>query len=377
MNRSRRPVFFAIVVAVVALVVGVLVIRDSTSEPPRARELTCLGGSEKSAFMADSEVRAVLREDYGIAVRFEERGSYDMVQIPTEQLRSRAIDCLWPASASARSVFEESHDTDDFPGYRAESVLETPEVIYAGAAATEALIRAGLVTRRDDAYYLVDFQRLLLDYVLARAKWDVLATDEPAGPIRITSTDPESSNSGFTLLQLELTVIASGDVYQPPTVEEARSGLPTVRALYDAQGLQSAGSDGGFREWLIQGASSLYAGYESQILQQLVAYHDNASATDALVANARMLYPEPTLFNSNPLLTLSEPARELIPALQDPRIQDIAWKRYGFRSATRLGAVQAADFPQIPLAAQPRATTPPRADVTQLLLACLRDNRCD
>ncbi|MET9024535.1 hypothetical protein ABZW96_02835 [Nocardia sp. NPDC004168] len=376
MNRSRLPVLIAIVVAVTAIAVGVVVIRDSNDTPAAVQQLTCSGGSEKSSLMADGEVRAVLRDRYGLEVRFDKRGSYDLAQIPTEQLRNQKIDCLWPSSASARSVFETSHDTAAFPDYRAESVLETPEVIYAGAAATDALVRAGIVARRDNTYYIVDFKRLLLDFVLPKQKWTALGAPDLAGPIRIASTDPKSSNSGFTLLQLELTVIASGDVFQPPTVSEARSGLPAVRGLYDAQGLQSDSSDGGFREWLIQGAASLYAGYENQILQQLVGYRDNGPATEALLANARLLYPDPTIFNSNPILALTAPAHRLITALQDPKIQSIAWQRYGFRSATQLGAAHAADFAQIPLATQPRSTTPPRADITQLLLACVRDSQC-
>ncbi|MGQ4599433.1 hypothetical protein [Nocardia sp. R6R-6] len=376
MNRSRLPAILAIMVAVIAIAVGVVVIRKADETPVAVRALTCLGGSEKSALMADADVRAILRDDYGLEVRFDKRGSYDLVQLPTDQLRNQKIDCLWPSSASARSVFEAAHNTGDFPDYRAESVLETPEVIYAGVAATDALVRAGIVAQRDNSYYIVDFKRLLLDFVLPKQKWPSLGARDLAGPIRITSTDPKSSNSGFTLLQLELTVIASNDVFQPPTLVEARSGLPAVRELYDAQGLQSDSSDGGFREWLIQGAATLYAGYESQILRQLVDYRDNRPATEALLANARMLYPDPTIFNSNPILALTAPAHQLITALQDPKIQAIAWNRYGFRSATQLGAAHAADFTQIPLAPQPRSTTPPRADITQLLLACVRDNRC-
>lgn len=376
MKKSRLPVLLAAVFAVVVIVIGVVVIRGSKSAPTALTEISCLGGSEKSALMADSEVQRILREKFALSVKFDKRGSYDLVQIPTEQLRSQRVGCLWPSSASARSVFEAKHNTGDFPGYRGESVLESPEVIYAGPAATDSLTKAGIVTKRENSYYIVDFKRLLLDYVLPKQKWESLAAQNLAGPVRITSTDPKTSNSGFSLAQLELTVIASGDVFQPPTVAEAKAGLPTVRGLYDAQGLQSDSSDGGFREWLIQGATMLYAGYENQVLQQAAAYRDNLPATEALLAGTRTLYPDPTLFNSNPVLALTPEAQQLIIALQDPEIQQIAWKRYGFRSATQLGAPNAADFPQIPLSLQPRTTAPPKADVTLLLLACLRDNVC-
>ncbi|WP_067828204.1 hypothetical protein [Nocardia inohanensis] len=376
MNKSRLPVLIAVVFAVVVIVAGVVLIRGSQQTPAAVTKLNCLGGSEKSALMADPEVVRILRDDYGLEVRFDKRGSYELAQVPTDQLRAQGIGCLWPSSASARSVFEQKHTMSDFPEYRAESVLESPEVIYAGPAATDALVRAGIVAVRENSYYIMDLKRLLLEYVLPKQKWESIGARNLAGPIRITSTDPKTSNSGFTLMQLELTVVASGEVYQPPTLTEAKAGLPTVRGLYDAQGLQSDSSDGGFREWLIQGAASLYAGYENQVLQQLVAYRDNAAAADALLAGTRMLYPDPTIFNSNPVLTLTADARKLITALQDSKIQQIAWKKYGFRSATQLGATNAADFERIPLAAQPRSTAPPKADVTLLLLACLRDNAC-
>ncbi len=376
MKTSRTPLLIAVVVAVVALVAGVFVIRGAQEEPPTpATQLNCLGGSEKSSLMADPEVIAILRDKYSLAVQFDKRGSYDLVQIPTEQLRSQQVDCLWPSSASARSVFEQTHQVGDF-AYRAESVLESPEVIYAGTDATDALVRAGIVAQREKSYYIVDLKRLLLEYVLPKKKWDTLGAQAAAGPIRVTSTDPKTSNSGFTLMQLQLAIVASGDVFTPPTPAEAKAGLPTIRALYETQGLQADSSEGGFREWLIQGAASLYAGYENQLLQQLVAYRGNESATEQVLTKTRMLYPDPTLFNSHPILALTDKSRALIDAMKDPAIQTIAWQRYGFRSGTQLGANLIGDYAQVPLAQQPRATPAPNADVTLLLLRCIRDNAC-
>ncbi|MGK8488991.1 hypothetical protein [Nocardia asiatica] len=104
MNRSRLPVVLAIVVAVVAIVVGVVVIRGANDAPVAARQLTCLGGSEKSALMADAEVRAILRDEYGLEVRFDKRGSYDVVQLPTDQLRDqKIIACGRPPPVPAAS----------------------------------------------------------------------------------------------------------------------------------------------------------------------------------------------------------------------------------------------------------------------------------
>ena len=46
----------------------------------------------------------------------------------------------------------------------------------------------------------------------------------------------------------------------------------------------------------------------------------------------RILYPQPTVWSSHPLIILQEKANILIEALQDEEIQKIAWEQHGFRS---------------------------------------------
>ena len=146
---------------------------------------------------------------------------------------------------------------------------------------------------------------------------------------------PAKSNSGFTLSQLELIIAATKSPYDSPTVAEAKRALPTVRRLYDAQGLQAKSSDFGFDQWLLQGGElhqPLYAGYESQIIGKTVEYGSDDSALKQLQSSVRILYPEPTIYADHPILALDAPARQLIEAMKDPEIQKIAWERYGFRS---------------------------------------------
>jgi hypothetical protein len=349
------------------------------SAPP-AIALSCIGGSEKTSLLADPEVTKILRDTYGIAVSYTPMSSYDQVLLSDADIASRGADCLWPSSVSAQYVFEAKHKTSTYPGYRAETVLQSPEVIYAGPEGTSALEKAGIVQRRgNNTYYIVDLKRLLVDYVRKGAAWNSLAASTVAGPIQISSTDPAKSNSGFTLYQLLLTVLATDNVYQAPDVAQARAALPTLRAIYDKQGLQARSSDAGFEQWLLQGGEShapLYAGYESQIIQKFVQYSGNASAKDLLTQQVRVLYPEPTIYSDHPILALNSKALAFITAMKDPKIQEIAWRTYGFRSGTQLGITNVADFPQLPLAQKLRTTTPPNAAVTDLLLRCVRDNVC-
>ena len=377
--KARIPVIVGLLLVVVAVVAGIFVIRGGGSGTP-AVALNCIGGSEKQELMADPDVQKILKDRYHLTVDFVPQGSYDQVQLTTAELKSQGIDCLWPSSGSAQLVFEKTHaTTTDFPGYRAETVLQSPEVIYAGPNSTKALLDKGIVTLRNGRYYVVNMKSLLSDYILKRASWSDLGARVIAGPVNISSTDPAKSNSGFTLSQLELIIVSTDDPYQPPTVKQAKeAGIPIVKKLYDQQGLQAKSSDFGFDQWLLQGGelhAPLYAGYESQIIGKTVSYANDPAALKQLLASVRILYPEPTIYADHPILALDANAVKLIEAMKDPDIQSIAWERYGFRSGVSLGT-DVSQFKQLALAPQLKTTSPPNADVTLLLLHCIQDNVC-
>lgn len=352
---------------------------SSTATAASVAAVNCLGGSEKQALMADPDVQKILREKYGVRVNYTSMGSYAQVQLPTSQLKAQGVDCLWPSSASAQRVFESLHATSDFPQYRSDTVLQSPEVIYSGPESTAALLRTGIVAQRANRYYIVDMKRLLLELVLKHRTWQSLGAPSIGRPVTIFSTDPAKSNSGFTLSQLELIIVSTDDPYSEPTLEQAKAHLGVVHGLYAAQGLQAASSDAGFQQWLLQGAEQyapLYAGYENQIIQQVVQSKDDPTVAKQLESQVRILYPEPTVYADHPLLALDTNAGRLIDALRDPEIQKLAWQRFGFRSGVQFGITNVADFPHLPLATNLRITTPPNAAVTLALLKCIQSDQC-
>ena len=366
---SPRFLIGLVLVLVACVTVAVLVTREGES-PPVA--IDCIGGSEKTELIADPDVARILRERYGLTVNFLPMGSYDQVQLSKEELERRSVECLWPASASAQGVFEAKH-TGAFVHYRAETVLQSPEVLYAGVSGVAALLATGLAQDRDGRLYLADVRTFLLDYVLKRRTWESIGAKDLRGPIAMASTDAAKSNSGFTLAQLQLNVIATNEVYSAPSPAQAKAALPAVRSLYDAQGLQARSSDFGFNQWLLQGGelhAPLYAGYENQIVQYLLKAGANRQA---LRDNVRVIYPEPTIYSDHPVLALTADAARLIDAMKDREIQILAWERFGFRSGTEVGLNDVAAFPDVALAQQVRTTQPPSAEVTLMLLACVKD----
>jgi hypothetical protein len=365
---------------------GVLVLNNRPSAPevvaaPTSAAVTqatlnCYGGSEKTDLMADADIKRILQERYSLAVNFQPRGSIDQVLLSTDQLKQAKIDCLMPSSAAAQLVFEAKHNTaTDFPAYQASGVLLSPEVIYSGPQATDALVAAGLVQQREGRYYVLDQKKLMLDYSLKNATWDGLKTPNIRGPIYIRTTDPARSNSGFTEYLLLLTIAATNDPYQAPSPAQARPALPTIRTLYEAQGLQARSSGFGFDEWILQGgelSAPLYAGYENQILDKVARFPDQVKS---LLGQVRMLYPEPTAYNDHLVLALDPDAARLIDALKDPEIQEIAWKRYGFRSVL-LGTTNVSDFPDVALSDKLQVSPLPNADVILMLNDCLVNKAC-
>ena len=377
MKKSKALFYVGIVGIVVALIAAVLVIMfakrsgDGGLASGGATRITCYGGSEKEELINDPDVKRILADSYGVEVNFIPKGSYKQVQVPPDELRASKVDCLWPSSASAQAVFEGSGNSKAFGNdYEAASVLESPEVLYANKEAADGLQRAGIVALRDGNYFIVDFRRLLEEYLLPGKSWSDLGVTLPAGPVLINSSDPATSNSGMTLAQLELATIASGNPYQPASVAQTGASLAKVKALIDAQGLMRTGSDSAFEQWVIQQTGGLLAGYESQLLQWVTTRNNGV-----FPAGIVTLYPEPTIFNDHPILSLTEAGKKLIPAMEDDAVQDIAWSRYGFRSGTRV-LEQAFPGIVIPPTQTIRKTQAPGYGVTKILLDCFVNSAC-
>src|SRR6185436_15971712 len=131
MNRTGRFVAGAALVLLL-LVGGTLALTVFRQTPVAITSIHCIGGSEKSGLMADSEVQQVLRDKYQLTVDFLPMGSIDQALLATDDIKQRGANCLWPSSAAAQSIFEAKHNTSDFAAYKAETVLISPEVIYSG-----------------------------------------------------------------------------------------------------------------------------------------------------------------------------------------------------------------------------------------------------
>lgn len=380
-NRNIRLILGIVVLLVaVGVVAAVQAFQPAPSQP--VATITCIGGSEKNPLLEDSDITALLRNRYFIQVDFSAKGSLDLVQIPTDELKQKGIGCLWPSNASAQLVFEKQHKVSDFPGYKAENVLNSPLVIYSWAEPTDALVKPKdqnikpVVELRNGNYYIIDMLGLVKLIEDKNTTWESIGAPNLKGPIRLKSTNPTESNSGNILYLLLLNMLASGNDYTVATMQTVTSTtLSELHSIFEAQGLQSRSSGFGFEAYLTQGVGAfpLYAGYESQILEASVQNPTSIKGATDL----RVLYPEPTVWSSHPVMALNADAQKLITAMKDPEIQQLAWRKHGFRSAVYGISNKPDDFPLVKVPPQiVRVVDLPGADVILKMNDCLKNGNC-
>ena len=278
-------------------------------------------GSEKAAFLKDPQVIQILRQKFGLTLDFDQRGSLDMVK----DAHAAEKDFLWPSSQVALELYKEKGG----PLVRADIIFNSPLVLYSWASVTEALIKAGVVQKEKETYYVVDFPKLV-KMIVAGKEWKDLGMAQLHGRVLIYSTDPVQSNSGTMFAGLLADVLNNGEVVNEAKLPKI---LPTLQKFFEAQGYMETRSDDNFQQFLNlgMGAKPIIIGYESQLLDFSLS---NAAALTARKEAVRILYPKPTVWSSHPLMALNDRAKRLNDALLDSEIQRIAWTKHGFRSAS-------------------------------------------
>ena len=183
------------------------------------------------------------------------------------------------------------------------------------------------MTTRNDGFLTADIAAIAAA-VDKGARWKEDFGLNIYGPFRIFSTHPAKSNSGNVWSGLLAIVFNNG---APPNAAQIDAILPRITAYFDAMGHMEASSGDIFENFLKQGmgARPIIVGYENQLVEFLTV---NANYADLIRSRIRVIYPEPTVFASHPLISLTPACARLAEALQDPDLQQIAWAEHGFRT---------------------------------------------
>ncbi|MCI4661655.1 MAG: hypothetical protein MRY63_07540 [Neomegalonema sp.] len=281
--------------------------------------LSIFYGGEKSRLLGNPEVARIIEQRYKIDLDARKAGSIEMATT----LDSHGIDCLWPSNQIAVELAKQSGK----PVRGDENIFNSPIVFYAWADVADALTREGVVQARADGLLIADVSKIGL-LIRNKARWKEDLGLNIYGPVKVFSTHPAKSNSGNIWSGLLATVFNGGST---PTAADLPGLLPKIEDYFGAMGHMEASSGDIFENFLKQGmgARPIIVGYENQLVEFLV---ENAAYAEQIRQSIRVIYPEPTIFASHPLISLTSDCGRLVEALQDTAIQDIAWREHGFRT---------------------------------------------
>lgn len=311
----KKKIIGLILLVIVMAVIGIIwFVRGSAPQTVTADGYV---GGEKIELLEDPEVREVFREKYGLTVDYSRSGSLDMM---TADLTGR--DYLFPSSSIALEYYEDLHGAP----LQSEIVLNTPIVLYTHRMVLDAFESRGLITTEGDVRY-IDMAGLL-ELIRNNTLWSDIGLPELYGSISVDTTDPARSNSGNMFAALIANVLNGG---QTVTSADLGTILPELENIFSRLGYMETSSSDLFSQFLRMGvgAKPVIAGYESQLIEYAALYPDEyEKIRDDIV----MLYPAPTVWSTHVLIALDENGQVLLNAMLDEEIQDLAWKKHGFRT---------------------------------------------
>jgi hypothetical protein len=308
----------AVLLATVVLVV--FVVRAWSPDP--APDLTVVhgyGGELKVNFFNDPEVARILAEEYGLEVDITGIGS---VELACGRPFDEDDDFVWLGDSVALEKYRDLGCTM----VRADNVYNSPMVFYSWTPIVDALVTAGVAQTAANGAYTLDFAHLV-ELMMSGTTWAQIGLANLHGGIIVQTTDPNRSNSGLLFSGLLANTMNGGPVVNPTTVIPL---LPDIQSYFDRLGLMEATSGSLFEQFLITGpgAKPMVALYESQLMEFLGA---NPQYQQQIAQQVRVIYPEPTVWATHPLVARTADGDRLLDALKDPDIQRLAWEKHGQR----------------------------------------------
>ena len=354
---KNKKLFIGIGIFIV-LIISIIVIKNLGDKGITGNKLTDVyvaTGGGKEDFLSDKEVIKILKNKYHINPVFDTWSNGKTITKPLirESIglgNSNIVDDI--ASGKEYSVLssgvskydalftsdqrfydyyklqpnKELGEADRYTVLDGGLTLNTPIVIYSWGRVVDALINEGIVTNTDGVYYITDMNKLI-NYILEGKSWSDIGLTELYGNINIASTDPVSSSPGATYYGLLLSILSGGQV----TSDNIEANLPKLKEFYIKSGYMNNTPADLFERYLKTGLGGepMIVDYEKSIID---FKNSSPDAFEQVKDDIRVLYPTPTIWNSHCFTVFSENGNKLYKALEDKKIQEIAFTKYGFRT---------------------------------------------
>ena len=332
--KNKQIVGIGIFVLLVLVIISIKFYSDKKAEngvsAKDLKTVTVATGGGKEDFIADEDVNKILREKYGLNVVYDSWSNGKLVLNPLVRENGDKYDLMFCSDQRFYDYYKlapnkEKKEADRYTVLDGGLTLNTPIVIYSWAEVVDAFIKDGIVTEKEGTYYITDMNKLLT-YILEGKKWSDIGLNMLYGSINIASTDPVTSSPGATYYGLLLSIMCGGNV----TDTSMQENLPKLKEFYEKSGYMNNTPADLFERYLKTGLGGepMIVDYEKSIVEFA---NENPDGFNQVKDNIRILYPEPTIWNSHCVATFTEDGNEYYKAIQDKEISQIAWEKYGFR----------------------------------------------
>jgi hypothetical protein len=286
-------------------------------------------GGEKINFFEDPQVISILEKDYRIQADVSKAGSLDMIRADLSNK-----DFLFPSSQTALELYTKTIGST----YKDEIVFNTPIVLYSHKIVADAFVNNGLATY-ENGVYMIDMAKLV-KMMDENKTWTEIGLPQLYGPIVVDTTDPAKSNSGNMFAGLVANMLNDGQVVTDQQLPQIQ---PRLTKIFDKLGYMETSSSDLFNQFLKTGlgAKPIVAGYENQLLEFSKAQPE---AWKQVKDDIVIMYPTPTVWSTHIFISLNDNGVELMKALEDERLQKIAWQEHGFRTGVNGSTTQGSTF---------------------------------
>ena len=356
---KNKIIGIGIFVLLILLIIGIKVFSNKNIDSNLTTIYVATGGG-KEDFLKDEEVQKIFREKYKINVVFDTWSNGKTVTKPlireSINLGNEKIinsikngsnvtintsdvtkyDALFTSDQRFYDYYKlqpnkENGESDRYTVLEGGLTLNTPIVVYSWKKVVNCLIKENIVTEIDGVYYITDMEKLM-NYILNGKKWKDIGLDELYGNINISSTDPVSSSPGATYYGLLLSILSEGEIND----ENLEKNLSKLKEFYKKSGYMNNTPADLFERYLKtgMGGEPMIVDYEKSIIDFA---NSNEAGFNQVKDEIVILYPKPTIWNSHCLAIFSENGKKLYEAINDSRISQIAWEKYGFRTGVTGG----------------------------------------
>lgn len=351
---KRKYIFIGILFVLIVILGSVKLYGNTKKDTKPITTLYVAVSDDITSYINDKNINRILLNKYNLKVIYDSWDNNKIISKPlirevannnvkevTSKLQEELdinsenitkYDALLTSEERYAYYYEEEADktkgeADRYSVIGHYTVASTPLVIYSWMDVVDYLVVENVVTLDKNTYYISNPNKLF-NYILNGKKWNEIGLKSLTHSINISSADPTLSNTGASYYELLLSILSDNNIDN----QSIDSNLKKLSLFYQKSGYMNNTQTGLFDRYLKTGIGGevMIVDYEKSIIDFA---NINPTGFDEIKDKMVVLYPEPTINNSNCLLSFSEKGQKLIEAFKDEEIAKILWDKYGYRNS--------------------------------------------